>query len=581
MSAGALSEARRGACLAALAVAVSALSGVPGTAQTYDSVVVEEAGIPTRYGEELRARLAFPGIAGQRAPGSFPVVLTYSPYCDDGFNFLARAGFVSAWVNMPGTCGSDGRTPIFSERVGLAGYDAVEWLAGYGLDGSPSPAAQWSIGKVGMYGGSADGISQVFVAQHRPPHLVTIVPDMAMADFYEDSLYRGGMLNVADLTVFQAIIYGLWYEPGIHERLADGDRRSRMIANGWVVPELDNLEAYFHPLKDDFWDKWTVALEQIDVPVLSWGNWDDFFTLGNVRIFERVGSQSKSLVLGQDGHSWPGPGYSFQTEAVRWFGYWLRGELGNGVGEDLSQRPVRYYVQQEHAWRTAADWPPPTAQDLVFHPAPGSPIPGATGALSQVAGTGTDGYAYVPVQGRHNGQDGYVPTSTTKPNRPATDNPVGYNDPAHSGDQRLEAPNSLSYVSEPLGEDTEVTGVVRALLDAASTSDDTDWVVKLIDVFPDSLQTQGPQPGYWNLVTTGWLKGTHRNGHRVAEPIPAGDTITYQIRMVPTSYLFRAGHRIAIQISSADASRSAPNPHPAANTVYHSTSVFVPVVQRI
>lgn len=566
--------------MAALLVGASILAGAPGSAETVDSVVVEEARIPTRYGEDLRVHLAFPGVRGQKARGPFPVVLTYSPYCDDGFNFLALAGFVSAWVNMPGTCGSDGRTPIFSERVGLAGYDAVEWLAGYSLDGSASPAAAWSTEKVGMFGASADGISQVFVAQHRPPHLETILPVAAMADFYEDSLFRGGMLNLADSTVFQAIIYGLWYGPGIQERLADGQGRDRMLANGWVVPETDNLEFYVHPLKDDFWDKWTVALERIDVPILSWGNWDDFFTLGNARMYERVASASKALVMGQDGHSYPGPSFDYRAEAIRWFAYWLRGDLENGVAEDLLLRPVRYYVQQEHAWRSATDWPPPQVRDVGLYPAPGAPIPGATGALTHVPGSGSDTYVYLPVQGRHNGQDGYVPTSTTKPNRPATDNVVGYNDPARSGDQRFEAPSSLTYLSQPLAADTEVSGVVRALLDAASSSEDTDWVVKLLDVYPDAPGLQGPQPGYWNLVTTGWLKGTHRHGHRVEEPIPVGNVVRYEIRTVPTSYLFRAGHRIGIQIASADASRSAINPNPAVNTVYHTTSFFIPVVPR-
>lgn len=561
-----------------LALFATSAAVVPSRA-TFDSVVVEEARIPTRYGEDLRANLAFPGTGGQRAPGRFPVVLTFSPYCDDGFNFLAQAGYVSAWVNIPGTCGSDGRTPIFSERVGHAGYDAVEWLAGVGLDGSPSPAADWSTGAVGMFGASADGISQGFVAQHRPPHLVTIVPVAAMADFYEDSLYRGGMLNVTDSAVFQAIIYGLWYEPGIQERVSDEERRRRMLANGWAVPETDNLELYAHPLKDDFWSKWTVALSQIDVPILSWGNWDDFFTRGNVRMFERGSSPYNALVMGQDGHNFPGPNFDYKTEAVRWFDYWLRGNTGNGVEQDLAERRVRYYVEEEHLWRAAAAWPPPGTQDLVLHPAAGAPIAGATGALASATDGGWDTYVYVPAQGRHDGQDGYVPTSNTKPNRATNDNVVGYNDPAHAGDQRLEA-GTLTYVGDVLTSETEATGVVRAALDAASSAGDTDWVIKLIDVFPDGVGADGPQPGYWNLVTTGWLKGTHRDGHVREEPIPQGVTLTYDVRTLPTSYLFRAGHRIAIQIASSDASRSAVNPTPAINTVFHTTTLSIPVVLR-
>jgi hypothetical protein len=116
---------------------------------------------------------------------------------------------------------------------------------------------------------------------------------------------------------------------------------------------------------------------------------------------------------------------------------------------------------------------------------------------------------------------------------------------------------------------------------ASSSATDTDWVINLIDVFPDGAPSAtGPQPGYWNLADLGQLKGTHRNSDWTPEPIPPGVPVTYRIEMQPTSYLFRAGHRIGLQIESAEAARSMPNPNPAVNTVFHSSSIVLPVVPR-
>jgi hypothetical protein len=102
----------------------------------------------------------------------------------------------------------------------------------------------------------------------------------------------------------------------------------------------------------------------------------------------------------------------------------------------------------------------------------------------------------------------------------------------------------------------------------------------VVDVFPDELTLQGPQPGYWNVATRGLLKGTHRNGHWRPEPIPVNEEVTYDIDMEPVSYLFKAGHRVAIQVESADAAHSLPNTNPAVNTVFHTSELVLPIIPR-
>ncbi len=139
-----------------------------GAAEEYDSSIFEETVIRTRYGEDLRTQLWFPAIGGAPALGRFPVIVVYTPYCDgeDLDGLFVRHGYVGALVYMPGLCGSEGHEEIFSEHVNLSGYDAIEWLG----------TQPWSTGKVGMFGASAEAISQIFTGQYHPPHLATIIP---------------------------------------------------------------------------------------------------------------------------------------------------------------------------------------------------------------------------------------------------------------------------------------------------------------------------------------------------------------------------------------------------------------------
>jgi hypothetical protein len=268
----------------------------------------------------------------------------------------------------------------------------------------------------------------------------------------------------------------------------------------------------------------------------------------------------------------PGPGFDVDAEALRWWDRWLKG-IDNGIDREPT---FRYYTKQDFHWHSAGDFPVPGTAFTAYHAGP-------AGTLSTSASdpSGSDSYVYDPAQGRANGQQGFLPPGQVKPNRPENDNIVSYNEPLGPGDQRLDSFDALNYLTEPLTTDTEVTGPVTMDLVASTTAEDTDFVINVIDVFPDGAPSAtGPQPGYWNLAVHGQLKGTHRNGYVRSEPIPPGEQITYHIELQPTSYLFRAGHRIGAQIESADASRSLPNPNPAVVTVFHSSTLTLPVVPR-
>jgi hypothetical protein len=528
-------------------------------ATPYDGVVREDTWITTRYGERLQTQIAYPANGGVKAPGQFPVILVYTFNCPGGWaeNFVPY-GYISATVGMPGLCGSEGRFEAFSDKVALSGYDVVEWLA----------AQPWSTGKVGMIGESGRGVVQWMVAQTRPPHLTTIVPQEAAIDVYEDAIYRGGMLHTTGAGVVIGILYSLYWGEGVASRASDPEMLRTSAENGWIVPSDDFAEMVAeHPQKDDFWQRYVCRCADITIPVWAQGNWDDFFVRGMTNLYSFAPNPNNRLTMGQNGHAPPGPNLDAVTNTLPWFDHWLKGIDSSGYDAIASNR-FQYYLQEGNVWKTTTTYPIPGTAFTTFYLGPNSTLTATAPDAS-----GSDTYLYDPTAGRHNGQNIILPL--LRPNTPSSQTLVGYNDPGHSGDQRLEA-DSLTYIADPLLNDMEVTGPLSATLYASSSAEDTDWVVKLIDVFPDTVGTSGPQPGYRNLVTIGRLKGTHRNGHVKVERIPQGETIKYNIEVMPTSYLFRAGHRLEIQIASADASASLPNPNPAVNTIFHSSSITVP-----
>lgn len=594
--------------LIGLTLLLPTVSQVAQAADAYDGVVMDEGVITDRYGDNLKAFYFFPANGGVKATGRFPVILTlqypnpkdYEQWrlqgvpADSTQARFARMGYVFVNVNWGGTAPSDGWDGFFTRRMQRSGYDVVEWLAGFRADGSSSPAAAWSTGKVGMFGGSGMGLSQIFVAQHQPPHLVAITPHVAVVNGYEDFFYRGGMRTNAEA----AVVGYLYFSTQAHcasvpndesEVAAIGACARKRAENLQIAPPLLPLEWWQHPTYTPYWEELTADVSKIKAAIWSLGSWDDHFLRGNITLYEHGGTPNRMLAVGWGGHS-IGQGFDLVGETARWFDYWLKSETNNGIAEDITGRRFRYYTLGEGVWHEAPEWPIPSTQFKDLYLDGNAPIALATGALAESASAsaGTDSFQYDPAQGRHNGELGLVckPGQVRENFDPYDVKIAGANAPNCPGDQRLESVDSPTYLGESLVRDTEVTGPISMTLYASSTATDTDWVVKLIDVFPDgtTVSADEPQPGYWNLVTTGWLKGTHRSGHVTPEPIPVGQVVGYNVELRPTSYLFKAGHRIGIQIASADASRTVPNDNPATNTIWHTVTypshVTLPIIPR-
>jgi uncharacterized protein len=588
-----------------LSTVSSPVNAGPGE-PAYPGVHRSETVITDREGDELKAYLSFPADAdGQRVDGTFPVILHYTYFpavtweeltapivqqawtvlgfnLTEGFDDFVRRGYVVAHVALPGTGGGQGHFTFDKGRIGRSGYDVVEWLG----------TQQWSTGKVGMFGGSGNGIAQLMTAAEQPPHLATIIPAVAYQDLYRDTLYRGGMPALGEAALIAGLGAGIWAWQG---NVVPNDPEElqylletaikRVVEGG--TPPLFLAEWYTHPTKDPYWDNYTYDVDRITVPVWAWGNWDDHFLLGSVRTYQNVATPDRMLAIGYNGHS-AGPGFDAIAEATRWYDYWLKGDHANGIGEELRDAPVRYYLKGANTWRTATNWPPADVSTQRQYAAGGRSVAAATGTLTPEAPTGSlgaDSYVYTPISSRLGGENGFLNQGVfgllpRSPNTDENNTLLAYNNPTGQIDQRLNALDSVTYVGPVLGQDVEVTGEPVVTLNATTTSPDTDWVVRLIDVHPDDSTV--PQPGYWNLVDTGWLKGTHRDGHEQPTAIPVGRPVEYEVDLWPTSYQFKAGHRIGIQIASADP-RALPNLTLSVNTVHRGqtrpTSIELPVRQ--
>lgn len=574
----------------------------PSSSTEFEEVVTESTFIEDRYGSRLRTHLYYPALDGRKADGKFPVILLLLYQDADTEKFKteaqgepdqrfgqqgkllydwARRGYVAAVVNWSGTFNSEGSGSFYGRQAQLSGYDVVEWLGGVAPDGSPSPAAEWSTGRVGMYGESGNGYMQLLVAQHKPPHLATIVPAQTPDNLYS-ALYLGGMPTAAYSAVFNGFsaVTSTQACTFVPRDAAEVETAAECLERNGpslrLLPRAAPVEYLQHPTYDEYWREIAANVREIDVPMWLMGSWRDVngFPAGETRTYDKVASRHKLLDMGYGYHGAKaaGPGFDYIDDVLPWFNYWLKDQRAPEITRRLRSAPVRYYVGQEGVWKEAADWPIPGTQYSQLYLGPrASDNPLTDGSLVAAPpdpGSASDTYLYTPGQGRGGGfllGQNVDEASRGCKGEAAPRDPHGV--PSCRRDQRLEQ-DALTYISEPLTEDVQVTGPVSMKLWASTSARDTDFVVRLVDVWPDDELGAGEsQSGFQNIVTSGWLKGTHRHGHTNPEPIPVGEPVPYEIQLDPTSYLFRKGHRFAVVVASGDSS-TLPNRSPAVVDVH-------------
>lgn len=504
--------------------------------------------VPLADGVEVAADVYLPD-----APGTFPALVSYYPYHKDDLigglfeharrEFTAR-GYASVLADFRGTGGSAGVCTDTFDAVneGKDGAAVVEWAA----------AQDWCDGAVGVWGMSYGGLMSLAIAAQRPPHLKAIAPLYGTADIWRDFVAPGGCANCLGNYARESFMLAMDLSPPMLQ-----DREGRWLRvwkqqlDRLARGELHSLHWQARPDYDEHWRFRRIPVEQIEVPAFVIGGWRDIFPEAMPDVYARLPAP-KRLLMGPWVHTppdWsPYEPYDWIGEVSRWWDRWLKGEE-NGVDEEP---PVTLFVQGTERWKHEREWPIARTEVRTLYAAPGGAL-----AAAPPASDGGDVYESDPTVGTAAGL--WDPLGTG----------IGY--PLEQSEDNL---RSLTYTSEPLPEDTEVTGSPTATLHVAlEQGTELQLVAKLCAIAPDGRST---------LLSTGWLNAAHREGPERSVSVPQGETLAYQISMWATSYVVPRGHRLRLSIACADFPRIWPTrTSPTIRLAVGgdaATSITVPVV---
>lgn len=492
--------------------------------------------IPLSDGVRLSANLYMPD-----EEGLFPGLVSYYPYHKDdmigtifdySMRFFAEHGYAALLVDFRGTGGSEG---LYWEPLDIGehkdGAEIVEWIANQ----------PWCDGNVGMWGGSYGGITSLQTATQEPPHLKAIVPMVACSDTYYDLAYPGGCPNCMG-------VYGMWAAYMLAMNLmpptnpdAEGEwYRIWTERLGKQVPLAFHWQD--HPTYDEYWRSKAIDVTKIKVPTFLMGSWRDLFPEATLQIYQKL-TAPKKLLMGPWSHIPPDlsvnpdPMDHYQ-DMLAWWDYWLKGKK-NAV---MDEPPLMIFVQNSNTWKYETEWPIARRNIRTFFLSKEKKLQD-TPQPDEVSHS----YKGIPTMGTLAGL--WDPMSLG----------IGY--PLDQGGDDL---LSLSYTSEPLMEDTEITGsseVVLAL--GIETEEDVHLVAKLNDIGPEGSSSH---------ITGGWLK-VNNSQPKVNE---------YHMVLWATSYRVPAGHRLRLSVSCSDFPRIFPSrTNPDLRVVFggiHMSCLRIPVV---
>ncbi len=465
--------------------------------------------IPMRDGVELSTDIYLPSTDARH----LPCILLRSPAGRNAshwkpFAAMAQAGYAIAIQDTRSALDQEGKTiPFMTDGWGKLqdGYDTIEWLA----------ASPYTNGKIGTWGSSALGITQLLLAPSAPPHLVCQYMMMSAASLYHHCLFPGGQL-------LKNQVEG-WLGLYAHDT--------------GVVNYISH-----RPFYNEFWQQLNTVqvAHQVNIPGLHIAGWYDTFLQGTLDAFTSRQNEGNSgakgkqkLIIGPWTHHWPAstslgefnipekalyPPYDISPKA--WFDHYLKG-INNSI-ENLPT--VIYYVMGPfdqtpsagNVWRTADSWPiPATYTPFYLHP---------NKLLSQKKSPHAMlCYQYHPKE---------IITTQGGCNLFLPSGPLDQ--------QTIEKRQDVLVFTTPLLEtDTEVTGNITAKIFFNTDQVDTDIILHLSDVYPDGRSLLITEGGY-RLATN---QGINNDKDKPIEAI---------INLSATSLVFAKGHAIRLTISSSN-----------------------------
>jgi putative CocE/NonD family hydrolase len=473
---------------------------------------------------------------------------------------LVTRGYVHIIGNLRGNGKSDGGgTPEWDL------YDLIEWIA----------KQPWCDCNVGMIGISAFGGAQFEAAFQQPPSLKAIFPydprGCYGAAMHRD-MYPGGLVHTMHYLLDSGGVYHMTRgQPGPLPPDKEAKWREAMNNPDYLMyPNIFNvlvekgqtLPMYFERLidpydPDDLVAKTNERLKKINIPFYTGAGWYTYsykqHLQGAQQYFQNVQGVPKKILFTGPAHL-ERPFHDFHDEVLRWYDHWLKGK-DTGI---LDEPPVKVWVMGENKWRTGNDWPLPETQWTKLYLT-------SWGRLRKEP--------FTP-----NARDGRSEPDTFVQMPPTQTNEI----------QRLR------YMTDPLPEDTLVIGPMALYLHAAIDQDDTNWIIVVKDVGPD-VSVRTARPGEVDVprnlpereLTRGWLKASHRAldpqrsklwrpwhplTRKAQKKIVPGEINEYAIEILSTANMFKAGHRICIDITSLDLPSGLAGAHDVEYAPYHLCS---------
>ncbi len=471
--------------------------------------------IPMSDGKKLACDIYIPS-----GMTSGPVILIQTPYnrllyranaLPLGVNGnINSSNYIFVTVDWRGFYGSAHAATLNPPPQGLDGYYVVEWIA----------SQAWSNGKIGTAGASALGKVQFQTAKYNPPHLTCINPSVAAPQFSFYEYYPNGDLRTEYLDKLDQLGFGL--KPAV--------MNNQVYNTAWQVTESTN----FYP-------------DSIRVPCFMIGGWYDhnvkdmleFFPAIVQRSPAGIGSQHRLLMgpWAHGGHSTAHVGTAAQGQltynnaagwndslALRYFDYYLRGQAN---GWDQSPT-VQYYQMGENTWHSSTVWPMTGSDTVRFYMHPDQSLDNyppdvASGAVS---------YTYDPAD----------PSPTYGGPTLRSDLAQGPYDQSDTVESRHDI---AMFTTLPLTQDAVLRGNVVVHLSVSSDRYDTDFEVRLTDVYPD---------GRSMILDHAPFRMRFRNGYRAADTSAIVPGQNYQIALtLPyTCNTFLTGHRIRLDVTSSN-----------------------------
>jgi len=561
---------------ALLCIIIASRSGAQTPAATAPATPAfdkTEVMIPMRDGVRLHTLIYAP----HGMTGDLPILMSRTPYGIDGIGdalgspslaHLVHDGYIWVFQDIRGRFGSEGQfvmlRPMRNKKDPAAidestdAYDTIDWLIKH---------VPHNNGRVGMLGTSYPGWLTVMAMLDPHPALKAVSPRASPADmFIGDDFHHNGAFRLSygfeyatmmetskEISAFsfdQPDTYDWYLALGslanVNERYLHGK-----------IPTWNNFVA--HPNYDTFWQAQAVApdLDRVTVPTLNVAGWwdqEDFY--GPITIYEALEKHDTRhlnyLVVGPWNHGgWNGASgeqlgsIDFGTPASEdfrknieapWFAYWLKGKGTLKLAEATT------FEAGTDTWKSYDSWPPKsgvTQRKLFTHADHELSLdpPRDTGAAA------VDSYVSDPAHP--------VPYRA-RPILPTYGKGSSWSRWLVDDQRFLQGrPDVMSWTTAPLTQDVVVSGAIKAHLFASTTGSDVDWIVKLIDVYPEQDASDPKLAGYQLMVANDVFRGRFRNGFEHPQPIVPNHIDEYVVDLHTQDYKFLKGHRIMVEVQSS------------------------------